>query len=89
MSANIYHLQLIFTSVNILQQWKLMEKDILTEILFLKKKTKSIRKKNGCELIRINASNTKNGYDLGYKVGNIEAFIDEFKNEKIKEIEKK
>ena len=31
----------------------------------------------------------KNGYDLDYKVGNIEAFIDEFKNKKIKELEVK
>ena len=40
-------------------------------------------------VIRINTSNVKNGYDLDYEVGNIEAFIDEFKNKKIKEIEKK
>ena len=31
----------------------------------------------------------KNGYDLDYEVGNIEAFIDQFKNKKIKELEKK
>ena len=31
----------------------------------------------------------KNGYDLDYEVGNIETFIDEFKNKKIKELEKK
>ena len=31
----------------------------------------------------------KNGFDLDYEVGNIEAFIDEFKNRKIKELEKK
>ena len=64
-----------------------MKKDILTEILFLK--TKSFRKKLGCKFIRINTSNAKNGYDLDYEVGNIEAFIDKFKNKKIKELEKK
>ena len=71
------------------------EKNILTEILFLRKKepekrtrTKTrtrqeeLEKKLGCKFIRINASNAKNGCDLGYDVGNIEAFIDEFKNEK-------
>ena len=49
---------------------------------------KAFEKKLGCKFIRINTSNTKNGYDLDYKVGNIEAFIDEFKNKKIKELEK-
>ena len=54
-----------------------------------KKRQKALEKKLGCKFIRINTSNAKNGYDLDYKVGNIEAFIDEFKNEKIKELEKK
>ena len=31
----------------------------------------------------------ENGYDLDYEVGNKETFIDEFKNKKIKELEKK
>ena len=31
----------------------------------------------------------KNGCDLDHEVGNIEAFIDEFKNKKIKELEDK
>ena len=51
---------------------------------FWKKKTKSIRKKLGCKFIRINTSNAKNGYDLDYKIGNVQAFIGEFKNNKIK-----
>ena len=38
--------------------------------------------------MRINASNVKNGYDLDYEVGNVQAFTDEFKNEKIKKLEK-
>ena len=71
------------------------EKNILTEILFLRKKEpekrtrtitrtrqEELEKKLGCKFIRINASNANNGCDLGYDVGNIEAFIDEFKNEK-------
>ena len=39
--------------------------------------------------MRINASNVKNGYDLDYEVGNVQAFTDEFKNKKIKILEKK
>ena len=39
--------------------------------------------------IRINTSNAKNGHDLDYEVGNIEAFVDEFKNKKIEELEDK
>ena len=49
---------------------------------FWGKKTKSTRKKLGCDFITINTSNAKNGYDVDYEVGNIEAFIDEFKNKK-------
>ena len=63
----------------------MIKKDILTEILFLRSYF--------CKFIRISISNAKNGYDLDYEVGNIEAFIDEFKNkkklkDKIKEKEK-
>ena len=45
--------------------------------------TRSIEKKLGCKIIRINTSNAKNGYDLDYEIGNIEAFMDEFKNKGI------
>ena len=53
--------------------------------IFEEKRQKALEKKIGCKFIRINTSNAKNGYDLDYEVGNIEAFIDEFKNKKIKE----
>ena len=90
MGINIYYLKLIFTLVNVLQWQKLMKKDILIDILFLKKKDKRYqKKKTGCKLSRISTSNAKNGYDLDYEVGNIQAFIDEFKNKKIKKLEKK
>ena len=90
MGVNIYYLELIFISINFYQQQKLMKKVILTEILFLRKKDKKHQKKKlSCKFIRINKSNAKNGYDLDYEVGNIEAFIDEFKNKKIKELEDK
>ena len=55
---------------------------------FWEKKTKGIRKKLGCKFNRINTSNAKNVYDLDYEVGNVQAFIDEFKNKKIKKLEK-
>ena len=57
MGANIYYLELIYISVNVFQQQKLMKKDILTEILFLKKKDKKHQKKylvvNLLELIQV------------------------------------
>ena len=59
------------------------------DIIFEEKRQKALEKKLGCKFIRINTSNAKNGYDLDYEVGNIETFIDEFKNKKIKELEKK
>ena len=46
MGVNIYYLELMFISINFYQQQKLMKKDILTEILFLKKKDKKHQKKN-------------------------------------------
>ena len=60
------------------------EKGHTDKDIFWGKKTKSIKKKLGCKFIRINTSNAKNGYDLDYEVGNVQAFIDEFKNKKIK-----
>ena len=69
-----------------------MKKVIVTEILLYSiflKKTRIIEKKLGCKFIKINTSNAKNGYDLDYEVGNVQAFIDEFKNKKIKELEDK
>ena len=50
------------------------------DIIFEKKRQKALEKKIGCKFIRINTSNAKNGYDLDYEVGNVQAFIDEFKN---------
>ena len=58
------------------------------DLIFEKKRQEALEKKLGCKFIRINASNAKNGYDLDYEVGNVQAFIDEFKNKKIKKLEK-
>ena len=58
------------------------------DFIFEEKRQKALEKKLGCKFIRINTSNVKNGYDLDYEVGNVQAFIDEFKNKKIKKLEK-
>ena len=55
------------------------------DFIFEEKRQKALEKKIGC---RVNTSNVKNGCDLDYKISNIEAFIDELKNKKIKELEK-
>ena len=57
-------------------------------LIFEEKRQKALQKKLGCKFIRINTSNAKNSYDLDYEVGNVQAFIDEFKNKKIKKLEK-
>ena len=57
-------------------------------IIFEEKRQKALEKKLGCKFIRINTSNAKNGYDLDYESGNVQAFIDEFKNKNIKKLEK-
>ena len=52
--------------------------------IFEEIRQKALEKKLGCEFIRINTSNAKNGYDLDDEVNGMEAFIDEFQNKKIK-----
>ena len=59
------------------------------DLIFEEKRQKALEKKLGCKFIRINTRNAKNGYDLDCEVGNVQAFIDEFKNKKIKELEDK
>ena len=49
---------------------------------FWRKRLKALEKKLGCKFIRIDTSNAKNGYGLAYEVGNVQAFIGEFKNKK-------
>ena len=58
------------------------------DIIFEEKRQEAFEKKLGCKFIRINTSNAKNCYDLDYEVGNVQTFIDQFKNKKIKKIEK-
>ena len=54
------------------------------DLIFEEKRQEALEKKLGCKFIRINTSNAKNGYDLDYEAGNVQPFIDEFKNKKIK-----
>ena len=58
------------------------------DIIFEEKGQKALEKKLGFRFIRINTSNAKNGYNLDYEVGNVQTFIDEFKNYKINKLEK-
>ena len=59
------------------------------DLIFEEKRQEELEKKLGCKFIRINTNNAKNGHDLDYEVGNIEAFTDEIKNKKVKELEDK
>ena len=54
------------------------------DFIFEEKRQKALEKTLGCKFIRINTSNAKNHYDLDNEVGNMETFIDKFKNKKIK-----
>ena len=88
MIKNTYCLELIFILLNIFQQQKLMQKVILTETLFLKKKDKRNQKKKlNCEFIKINTS--KENYDADYETSRMQTFISKFKDkEKENEIKK-
>ena len=88
MGVNIYYSELIFCECFLAAE--IDEKGHTDwDIIFEEKRQKAVEKELGCKFIRINTSNAKNGYDLDYEVGNIEAFIDEFKNKKIKKLETK
>ena len=90
MGVNIYYLELIFILVSVFQQQKLMKKDILTETLFLKKKDKKHQKKNlVVNLLELIQVMQKMVMIQKFEVGNIEAFIDEFKNKKRKNLKTK
>ena len=57
MEANAYYLELMFILLNIFQPQKLMRKNMLKEILFLRRKDKNHQKKNSMvnllELIQV------------------------------------
>ena len=57
------------------------------DLIFEEKRQKALEKRLGCKFIRINTSDAKNGYDLDYEVGNVQAFTDEFKNKEIKKLQ--
>ena len=86
----MYYLELMFFFNKYLLAVEIDEKGHTDrDLVSVEKRQEVLEKKLGCKFIRINTSNAKNGYDLDYEVGNIEAFIDEFKNKKIKILEKK
>ena len=51
--------------------------------VFEEKRQEALEKRLGSKFIRINISNTKTGYDLDYEIGNVQAFIDEFKDRQL------
>ena len=59
------------------------------DLIFQEKRQEALEKKLSCKFIRINTSNAKNIYDLDYEFGNVQAFFDEFKNNKKKKLEEK
>ena len=69
MGVNIFYLELMLIFIN-------------SDLIFEEKRQEALEKKLGCKFIKINTSNAKNGFDLDHEVGNIEAFIHEFKNKK-------
>ena len=74
--------------IYIIQNWYLLQRIFFSssnehtdrDLIFEEKRQKALEKKLGCKFIRIDASNAKNSYDLDYEAGNVQAFIDEFKN---------
>ena len=79
MGVNIYYLELIFILVSVFKAVEIDEKGYTDrDIIFEEKRQETLEKKLGCKFIRIN-TNATSGYDLDYEVGNVQAFIDEFK----------
>ena len=56
MDVTAYYLKYIFIFLRINYLTKLMKKDMLTEILFLKKRQEALEKILDCKFIRINTS---------------------------------
>ena len=65
-----------------------MNKTTKVENLYWKEKTRGIRKKLGCNFIRINTSDAERGYDTDYEVSKIQTFISKFKDRQLKKLEK-
>ena len=59
------------------------------DLFFEGKRQKVLEKNVVVNLLELIQVMQRNGFHLDYEVGNIEAFIDEFKNRKIKELKKK
>ena len=90
MGVNICYLELIFILISVLLAVEIDEKGHTDrDSIFEEKRQEALEKKLGCKFIRINTSNAKNSYNLHYEVGNVEAFIDEFKDRQLEKLEKK
>ena len=85
MKVNTYYLELIFILQNILQKQKLMKKVTLIETLFEKKRQEALEKELNCTFIRINTS--RENYNADYEANRTQAFISQFKENKIKALE--
>ena len=85
---NAYRLILMFIFFNIIQLQKLIKKDMLTEISFLRRKDKKHQKKKvNCKFIRINTS--RKSYDGNYEISKVSACITESFKKQTEESTKK
>ena len=83
MVGNTYYLELMSILLNIFWPYKLMNKIMKVENLFLKRKEKRYQKRN------LVVSDAERGYDTDYEVSKVKIFISNFKDKKIKEKDKK
>ena len=83
MVGNTYYLELMSILLNIFWPYKLMNKFMKVENLFLKRKEKRYQKRN------LVVSDVERGYDTDYEVSKVKMFFSNFKDKKIKEKDKK
>ena len=83
MVGNTYYLELMSILLNIFWPYKLMNKIMKVENLFLKRKEKRYQKRN------LVVSDVERGYDTDYEVSKVKMFFSNFKDKKIKEKDKK
>ena len=77
---NIYHLKLIYFSDYFLAV-EIDNRNADRDIIFELRRQEALEEELDCKLIRITA-----GIDLEYEISYIQKFIDEFKDNKIKEL---
>ena len=67
-----YYSELMFIFLN---KFQLQNKDILTEILFYKKRLEALEENLDCQFIRVNPS--KENCDADNEIGRIQGFVSE------------